>query len=106
MSTTARIDRNVIRYECGRGRRCISIGRDDERYVVGASVSELGRSGRGRPRDGKDLGERSQNGGMRLQTEGVFGTEGGSGMTRELRISRGKPLVGRTRIIILMTVKF
>ena len=51
------IDRGIISYKHGGGRRCISIDGDHGRSVAGASGSELRHSGRGRPWSGKDLRE-------------------------------------------------
>ena len=50
MFITARIDRGITCYDYERGRRCISIGGDHGRSVVGASSSEL------EPLSRKDLG--------------------------------------------------
>jgi len=51
------IDRGIISYEHGGGRRCISIDGDHGRSIIGSSGSELGPSDRGSPRSEKDLGE-------------------------------------------------
>jgi len=53
----ARANRGVTCYERGRRRHCVSISKDHGRSVVGSSGSELGPSGRGRLRSGKDLRE-------------------------------------------------
>jgi len=57
LSITACADWGVTCYERERGKSCISISGDHGWSVVGASYSELGPSGQGRPRSEKDLGE-------------------------------------------------
>ena len=52
---TVRADRGITCSERERERRCINIGGDHGRSVVGVSGSELGPSGWRRPRSGKDL---------------------------------------------------
>ena len=55
LSIIVRIDRSVTRYECERGRHCISIVEIIDK--IGALGSELGPSERGRSRSGKNLRE-------------------------------------------------
>ena len=117
LSISARNNKGVTRYERERERSCTSINKDHGWFVVGASGSESGPSGRERPRSGKDVREvEVSEWWMWLRTEDVFGTEDSSVVARGGEDSgvasgsrgflRGKLLVAWARVIILMRVKF
>ena len=70
-------------YECGRRKHCMSIGGYLRRYVVGASILELGLSGWERPQSRNDLKEIDvSDGGRRLWDERIFRTEDDFGKIR------------------------